>query len=96
MWDIISRMFDSTGFPPRWHCGLWTNELGWLHIGSDLAVFGAYTAIPCVLAFLVLPQARVPFPASSGFLWRSSSLVDSATSLKQLSSGNPCTGLPGW
>ena len=46
--DFFTRLFDTSDFPPRWHCGNWTAGLGWLHILSDLGVWGAYIAIPCL------------------------------------------------
>jgi signal transduction histidine kinase/CheY-like chemotaxis protein len=62
MWDFFSNLFNTSGFPPRWHCGTWTSGHGWLHIVSDSAVFGAYTAIPLVLGFFVIRKRDVPFP----------------------------------
>jgi PAS domain S-box-containing protein len=62
MFDFLSHLFDTTGFPPRWNCGDWTPEHGWLHILSDLAVWSAYFAIPCILAYFVLRRRDVPFP----------------------------------
>lgn len=64
MLDFFRQLFDTEGFPARWDCGwAWTPELGWLHIISDLLTWGAYTAIPFVLAFYVLRRGRdVPFP----------------------------------
>jgi signal transduction histidine kinase len=60
------NLFDTTGFPPRWECGpAWHNEpwLGWLHIGSDIATWGAYTAIPFVLLYLLgKRRGDMPFP----------------------------------
>src|SRR5690606_31263902 len=44
----------------------WTDAHGWLHITSDLAIFGAYAAIPCVLAWFVRNRTDVPF---SGVFW---------------------------
>lgn len=59
------NLFDTQGFPPRWHCGTtWQQEpgWGWLHIISDVAVWGAYTAIPLVLIYLVIRRRGVvPF-----------------------------------
>src|SRR4051812_34954621 len=66
MLEFFSSLFDTTGFPPRWHCGIWSEPLGWTHILSDLAIFGAYTAIPCVLAFFTLRRKDIPFPT---ILW---------------------------
>jgi signal transduction histidine kinase/ActR/RegA family two-component response regulator len=62
MLDFFTSLFDTTGFPARWHCGVWSSELGWLHILSDIAIFGAYVAIPCVLAFFALRRNDLPFP----------------------------------
>ena len=58
----IQDLFNTSGFMPRWQCGLWSMKLGWLHIVSDLAIFGAYTAIPLVIAYFVLRRKDVPFP----------------------------------
>jgi two-component sensor histidine kinase len=63
MLDFFRRLFDTEGFPPRWRCGTgWTSELGWTHIISDIAIWGAYTAIPIVLAIFVIQRKDVPFP----------------------------------
>jgi signal transduction histidine kinase/CheY-like chemotaxis protein len=62
MGDILTGLLDTSGFPARWQCGVWSDELGWLHIASDLAIWGAYTAIPCVLAFFILRRQDIPFP----------------------------------
>ena len=54
MLDFFAHLFDTDGFPPRWHCGAWTPGHGWLHILSDLGVWAAYVAIPCDLGYFVL------------------------------------------
>lgn len=61
MLDFFARLFDTSGFPPRWHCGYWTSGHGWLHILSDLGVWSAYLAIPCVLGFFVIRKKDMPF-----------------------------------
>ena len=61
MIEFLSRLFDTSGFPPRWHCGNWTPGHGWLHILSDLGVWSAYVAIPCVLGYFVLRRRDIPF-----------------------------------
>src|SRR5262245_47937026 len=64
MLSFLSKLFDTTGFPARWSCGKgWELEPanGWLHIISDVAIFGAYTAIPCVLLFFILRRRDIPF-----------------------------------
>src|SRR5262245_178260 len=56
MLAFIRRLFDTAGFPARWECGDgWAQEpaVGWMHIGSDLAVFAAYTAIPLMLLYFI-------------------------------------------
>ncbi len=62
MFDFLSKLFDTSDFPPRWRCGTWDAGHGWLHILSDLAIFGAYTAIPLVIAFFALRRKDIPFP----------------------------------
>jgi signal transduction histidine kinase/ActR/RegA family two-component response regulator len=63
MLDSLGRLFDTSDFPARWHCGAWTDAHGWLHILSDLAVWSAYFAIPCILAYFVVRRRDVPFRA---------------------------------
>ena len=60
--DFLSRLFDPTGFPARWNCGLWTAEHGWLHIASDIATWAAYMAIPIALGLFVWRRRDIPFP----------------------------------
>ena len=61
MFDFLSKLFDTSDFPARWHCGNWTAGHGWLHILSDLGVWSAYVAIPVVLGFFVLRRKDIPF-----------------------------------
>jgi two-component sensor histidine kinase len=58
---IFGALFDMTGFPARWYCGRWTPLHGWLHIAADLAVFGAYAAIPVALVYFIRKRRDVPF-----------------------------------
>jgi signal transduction histidine kinase/CheY-like chemotaxis protein len=64
-WDnamgLFTQIFDTTDFPPRWHCGSWTSPHGWLHILSDLGVWSAYLAIPMVLGYFILRKKDLPF-----------------------------------
>jgi PAS domain S-box-containing protein len=66
MFDFLTHLFDSTGFPARWYCGDWTPGLGWLHILSDLAIWSAYFTIPFVLVSFVIRRRDVPF---RGIFW---------------------------
>jgi len=59
------RLFDTEGFPARWNCGsAWAEDpwVGWLHIVSDYAIFGAYLAIPIVLGYFLYKRREFPFP----------------------------------
>ncbi len=47
--EFFSKLFDDSGFPPRWHCGRWTEFHGWLYIISDLMIWSAYFAIPIII-----------------------------------------------
>lgn len=58
----LSLLFDTNGFPARWHCGIWTPVHGWTHIVSDLLIWGAYIAIPISLVVLIRRRDDVPFP----------------------------------
>jgi signal transduction histidine kinase/CheY-like chemotaxis protein/HPt (histidine-containing phosphotransfer) domain-containing protein len=60
----IWQLFDTSGFPRRWDCGTgWTEEplVGWIHVGSDLAVFAAYTAIPLMLLYFIFHKKTGAF-----------------------------------
>lgn len=58
---FFSKLFDTSDFAPRWRCGNWPPELGWLHIIADGAIFFAYAAIPASLMFFLLRRRDVPF-----------------------------------
>lgn len=63
MIEQLRQLFDTSGFPARWHCGDWSDLHGWLHILSDLAIFGAYAAIPTSIAWFVSAKGReIAFP----------------------------------
>src|SRR5262252_52985 len=61
MLDFLMHLFDTSDFPARWHCGNWTAGHGWLHVLSDLGVWSAYVAIPCVLGYYALRRKDIPF-----------------------------------
>jgi PAS domain S-box-containing protein len=47
--DFFTQLMDSSDWPPRWHCGKWTEFHGWLYIISDLLIWSSYFAIPVVI-----------------------------------------------
>ena len=55
-------LFDTSDFPPRWHCGEWTQLHGWIHIISDTLIFVSYFAIPVAILRLVWKRPDIPFP----------------------------------
>ncbi|EAQ79051.1 PAS domain-containing hybrid sensor histidine kinase/response regulator [Blastopirellula marina] len=59
---FFSKLFDASDYPARWFCGNWTLETGWLHVLSDVAIFGAYFAIPLVLLYFLRQRPDLPFP----------------------------------
>ncbi len=62
---MFRSIFSGIGFPPRWSCGPgWTQEpwWGWIHIVSDLFIFGAYFAIPVILLTIARQRRDIPFP----------------------------------
>jgi len=61
MVEFLRRIFDTSDFPARWHCGNWAPGHGWLHILSDLGVWSAYVAIPLVLGYFLLRRRDLPF-----------------------------------
>jgi PAS domain S-box-containing protein len=62
MSEFFAQLLDTSDFPARWHCGHWTANHGWLHVLSDLGIWSAYLAIPCILAHFALHRPR-PFQA---------------------------------
>ena len=58
---FFSSLFDTSDFPARWHCGHWTATHGWIHIAADVAIFGAYAAIPVVIAYFVRQRRDLHF-----------------------------------
>lgn len=67
--EFLQKLLDTTGFPARWQCGpAWYAEpyIGWMHIISDLVIFLAYIAIPCVLTWFLVRRRDLAFP---GIIW---------------------------
>ncbi len=64
--DFFFKLFDTSDFPARWHCGRWTSGLGWLHILSDIGIWSAYFAIPLVLGFFIAKRKDLPFRSVFG------------------------------
>lgn len=60
--NSLFNVLDTSLWPARWNCGIWTPAHGWLYISSDLAIWLAYFAIPFILAFFYYRrQSEIPF-----------------------------------
>jgi len=59
--DFFSNLFNTAGFPPRWHCGRWSDFHGWLYIISDLLIWSAYFAMPVIIVRYIARKQNVRF-----------------------------------
>src|SRR5689334_7462213 len=59
--EFFRKIFDSSDWPPRWHCGQWTAFHGWLYIISDLLIWSAYFTIPVVILKFISRKKDVRF-----------------------------------
>lgn len=58
---FFQKLLDSSDWPPRWHCGEWTEVHGWLYIISDLLIWAAYFSIPLVILKYVVRKSNTRF-----------------------------------
>ena len=61
VWEFFSRLLDSSDWPPKWHCGRWTEFHGWLYIVSDLLIWSAYFTIPVVIIKYISKKQGIQF-----------------------------------
>jgi chemotaxis family two-component system sensor kinase Cph1 len=59
--EFFANMFDTSKWPPRWHCGTWTDFHGWVYIISDIAIWASYFLIPVLLIRMITRRKDVPF-----------------------------------
>jgi len=59
--EFFKKLFDSSDWPPRWHCGQWTSFHGWLYIISDLLIWSAYFTIPIVIIRYISKRKDIRF-----------------------------------
>lgn len=60
--DFLRLLFDTSSFPARWYCGDWSPLHGWIHVVSDTAIWGAYTAIPITIIYFTRHRTDLPHP----------------------------------
>lgn len=59
--EFFQKLFDTADWPPRWHCGNWTEFHGWLYIISDLLIWSAYFAIPIFILRFITRKTNLQF-----------------------------------
>ncbi|WP_020534002.1 sensor histidine kinase [Flexithrix dorotheae] len=59
--EFFQKLFDTSDFPARWHCGKWSDFHGWLYIGSNLAIWASYFAIPLLMVKVIAQRKDLPF-----------------------------------
>ncbi len=59
--EFFSKLFDYSDWPPRWHCGKWSEFHGWLYILSDLLIWSAYFTLPLVIIKYITRRSDAKF-----------------------------------
>ena len=59
--EFFKGLLSTADWPPRWHCGNWSDFHGWLYIISDLLVWSAYFAIPLLIIKYISKRKEVKF-----------------------------------
>ncbi len=49
VFEYFRKLFSTSDWPARWHCGKWSEFEGWLYIVSDIMIWAAYFAIPFII-----------------------------------------------
>jgi len=62
MIEFFRKLLDTSDFPARWYCGIWSDFLGWLHIVSDVAIGTAYIGIPLSLVYFARQRKDIVLP----------------------------------
>lgn len=59
---FFKSLFMAESWPARWFCGTWTQFHGWLYVCADIAIWGAYFAIPFIIVlFIAKRKEELPF-----------------------------------
>ncbi len=61
VFEFFRKLSDVSDWPPRWHCGKWSEFHGWLYIISDLLIWSAYFAIPIVIINFISRKKNARF-----------------------------------
>ncbi len=61
IYSFFTKLFNTSDWPPRWHCGHWTDFHGWLYIISDVLIWAAYYAIPILIIRFITKKQKQQF-----------------------------------
>jgi signal transduction histidine kinase len=78
--EFFRKLLDTADWPPRWHCGKWSEFHGWFYIISDLLIWSAYFAIPLVILKFITRKVNARF-VRAYFLFAAFILACGATHL---------------
>jgi hypothetical protein len=59
--DFFRKLLDTSDWPPRWICGIWSDFHGWLYIMSDVVTWLSYFIIPIIIIWFVQRNPKLPF-----------------------------------
>jgi signal transduction histidine kinase len=58
--DFFKRLFETSEWPARWHCGTWSDFHGWFYIISDLLIWASYFTIPVLIYIIIKKRSDTP------------------------------------
>jgi len=59
--EFFQNLLDTSDWPPRWICGIWTDFHGWLYIASDISIWLSYFIIPVIIIWFIQRNQNIPF-----------------------------------
>lgn len=59
--EFFAKLFETSDWPPRWLCGIWSDFHGWLYIGSDISIWLSYFIIPVIIIWFIQRNRSIPF-----------------------------------
>ena len=62
MMALSSELLGTDGFTPPWHGPAWTKTHGWVQVGADLLLFGAFMAMAACILCYVIRRRDLYFP----------------------------------
>lgn len=59
--SFLDKILQSDIFMPHGHCYLWSPDVLWTHVISDLVIFCSYYSIPIAIIYLIIKRRDLPF-----------------------------------